>query len=552
MKARPARAGFFLGGVNPRPNDNLDLNRTEQSSPEPMTSSAALQGFVEDELRRMPALAQKVIDDTIMALSSMPMTTEPVERFKAVDLTMTLRPQRQRVVSAFVESLQEQVRHLMSGDRSALRDQASGTGLGPRTLQLMDEGKVTSEVLIAKCVDQIKGAAEFEFRELTAFVSALVGDMQVTSDHNPFRPDVMAHALWVGAQCLPEDSDLRPLFMKMASGPLAHELRREVAAACGRLEDAGVQPAMYSTVIVPSGAKVPDKPTAPSAGLNAAASSAAHESSTKADDLPADPDYLSLLNRLFDVILADRRLAADVKFAISRLQAPALKLAQVDNTLLDTHDHALWLLLDRIAWQAEVLPEAPHPARSAVNQTVSNLINQLSAASAQDAAAYQWTLNSLMTSERQRFDQRRQRLASVINELEALAMQSTQPTALAGNTIQAVDSGLMDTVPSQLLDMPTTPESRTADKRWIVSLRPGHVARIYLSGQWVNAQLVWVDPRQDVFLWADCRSDALWPIKRQALTLLQSESLAVAHEPRCLVRAAARMVAVQISRKRPA
>ncbi|MCE2689903.1 MAG: DUF1631 domain-containing protein [Rubrivivax sp.] len=519
-----------------------------------MTSSAALQSFVEDELKRMPALAQKVMDDTLMALSNMPMTSEAAERFKAVDLTMTLRPQRQRVAAAFVESLQEQVRRLMSGDRSALRDQASGAGpgAGPRGLQLMDEGKVASEVLIAKCIDQIKGAAEFEFRELTAFVCALVGDMQVSSDHNPFRPDVMAHALWVGAQCLPEDGGLRSLFMKMASGPLAQELRQEVAAACGRLEDAGVQPAMYSTVIVPSGAKVPDKPSASNADTSAAASSTAFESGTKPADLPADPDYLGLLSRLFDVILADRRLAADVKFAISRLQAPALKLAQVDDTLLDTHDHVLWLLLDRMAWQAEVLPEAPHPVRSAVMQAISNLINQLTAGSAQDAGAYQWTLNSLMTSERQRFDQRRQRLASVINELEALALQSTQPTELAGTTIQAVDSGHMDTVPSQLLDMPSAPESRTADKRWMVSLRPGHVARIYLSGQWVNAQLVWVDPRQDVFLWADCRSDAVRPIKRQALALLQSESLAMAHEPRCLVRAAARMVAVQISRNRPA
>lgn len=517
-----------------------------------MTRSAALQSFVEDELKRMPALAQKVMDDTLMALSNMPMTSEPAERFKAVDLTMTLRPQRQRVASAFVESLQEQVRKLMSGDRSALRDQVSGAGpgAGPRSLQLMDEGKVASEVLIAKCIDQIKGAAEFEFRELTAFVSALVGDMQVTSDHNPFRPDVMAHALWAGAQCLPEDTGLRSLFMKMAGGPLAQGLRQEVASACGRLEDAGVQPAMYSTVIVPSGAKVPEKPAASPADTNTTAPTATFESGTKPAYLPADPDYLSLLSRLFDVILADRRLAADVRFAISRLQAPALKLAQVDDALLDTHDDVLWLLLDRIAWQAEVLPDAPHPVRSAVMQAISNLINQLTAGSAQDAAAYQWTLNSLMTSERQRFDQRRQRLASVINELEALALQSTQPTELAGTTIQAVDSGHMDTVPSQLLDMPSPPESRTADKRWVTSLRPGHVARIYLSGHWVNAQLVWVDPRQDVFLWADCRSDTVWPIKRQALALLQSESLATAHEPRCLVRAAARMVAVQISRNR--
>jgi hypothetical protein len=520
-----------------------------------MTSSAALQSFVEDELRRLPALAQKVIDDTLVALSNMPLSSEPAERFKAVDLTMTLRPQRQRVVAAFVESLQEQVKRLTSADRSPLREPASTAG--PRGLQLMDEGKVTSEVMIAKCIDQIKGAAEFEFRELTAFVSALVGDMQVTSDHNPFRPDVMAHALWAAAQCLSEDGSLRALFMKVASAPLAQELRREVAAASSRLEDAGVQPAMYSTVIVPSGAKVPDKPTgwggdtAPSPAPQTTAWGGQAGASQPAQ-LQADPDYLGLLNRLFDVILADKRLAADVKVAIARLQAPALKLAQIDDTLLDTHDHAMWLLLDRIAWQAEVLPEAPHPARSAVMQTVAQLINQLTSGPAQDTSAYQWTLNSLMTSERQRFDQRRQRLVPVINELEALALQSTQPTDLAGTTVQALDTGQMDTVPSQLLDIPSAPEARAADKRWIVSLRAGHVARIYLSGNWVNAQLVWVDPRQDVFLWADCRSDAVWPIKRPALALLQAEALAMGHEPRCLVRAAARMVAVQISRNRPA
>jgi hypothetical protein len=520
-----------------------------------MTSSAAFQSFVEDELRRLPALARKVIDDTLVALSNMPLSSEPAERFNAVDLTMTLRPQRQRVVAAFVESLQEQVKRLTSADRSPLREPALTAG--PRGLQLMDEGKVTSEVMIAKCIDQIKVAADFEFRELTAFVSALVGDMQVTSDHNPFRPDVMAHALWAAAQCLSEDGSLRALFMKVASAPLAQELRREVAAASSRLEDAGVQPAMDSTVIVPSGAKVPDKPTgwggdtAPSPAPQTTAWGGQAGASQPAQ-LQADPGYLGLLNRLFDVILADKRLAADVKVAIARLQAPALRLAQIDDTLLDTHDHAMWLLLDRIAWQAEVLPEAPHPARSAVMQTVAQLINQLTSGPAQDTSAYQWTLNSLMTSERQRFDQRRQRLVPVINELEALALQSTQPTDLAGTTVQALDTGQMDTVPSQLLDIPSAPEARAADKRWIVSLRAGHVARIYLSGNWVNAQLVWVDPRQDVFLWADCRSDAVWPIKRPALALLQAEALAMGHEPRCLVRAAARMVAVQISRNRPA
>jgi hypothetical protein len=524
-----------------------------------MTNSAALLSFVEDELTRAPLLAQKVMDDTLLALSNMPMSSAPADRFKALDLTMTLRPQRRRVAAAFVDSLEQQVKCLVSGERGALASLPSsrGTPADLRGPQMVDEGKVSSDVLIADCEHHIKAVAEFEFRELTAFVSTLVGDMQVTADHNPFKPEVVAQALWAAAQCLPEDGGLRAVFMKVASTPLAQEIRREVAAACGRLEDAGVLPAMYSTVIVPSGAKLPDKPANWGAETAAVPFSSTTvttgiDSGTQPAELPADPDYLGLLNRLFDVILADRRLAADVKFAISRLQAPAVRLAHADDSLLDTHDHALWLLLDRIAWQAEVLPEAPHPARSAAMQTIANLINQLNAAPTQEASTYQWTLSNLMTSERQRFDQRRQRLVSVINELETLALQSTRPTELAGTTIQALGREQMDTVPSQLLDIPSAPESRAADKRWITSLRPGHVARIYLSGHWVNAQLVWVDPRQEAFLWADCRSDAVWPIKRLALALLQEESLALAHEPRCLVRAAARLVAVQISRNRPA
>jgi hypothetical protein len=66
----------------------------------------------------------------------------------------------------------------------------------------------------------------------------------------------------------------------------------------------------------------------------------------------------------------------------------------------------------------------------------------------------------------------------------------------------------------------------------------------------VHAQLIWVDPKQEVFLWADCRSEAAWPIKRRALSLLQKESLASGHEPRSLVRAAARLVTSQITRAR--
>ena len=182
-------------------------------------------------------------------------------------------------------------------------------------------------------------------------------------------------------------------------------------------------------------------------------------------------------------------------------------------------------------------------------QTVSSLVNQISAATAQNAALYQWAIDNLLASERQCFDQRRQRLVQVISELEALALKSTQPAMLEHSSVTAMGTEQMDTVPSQLLDLPSTSDSHALDGRWIAALRPGHVARIFLSGQWAHAQLIWVDPQQEVFLWVDCRSDAAWPIKRNALSMLQRESLAAAHEPRSLVKASARLVASRFTRR---
>lgn len=523
-----------------------------------MNQSAALQSFVEDELNRAPLLAQKVIDDTLMVLSNMPMSASPAERFQAVDLAMTLRPQRQRVASAYVDSLRHQVKRLMSGELAPWNEAAPLTGgrLSAGSLQLVDETKVSSDVLISQCVTQIKSTAEFELRELTTFTSALVGDMQVQTDHNPFKAEVQARALWAAAQCLPEAGGLRTVFMKYGSAPFANELRRSYAAACGRLEDAGVQPAVYSTVIVPAGAKVGAKPaggTDTDATLRNLAQPAGRGgpgASSEPAALSADPEYLALLNRLFDIILADRRLAGDVKSLIARVQAPAVRLAYADHGLLDSHDHALWLLVDRLAWQAEVLPEPPHPSRSGAMQAMANMIGQLTSTATQHAALYQWALDTVMASERQRFDQRRQRLVSVINELEERALRSTRPAALAGTGMQPMDPGQMDTIPSQLLEMSSMNDTRALDKKWITSLRPGNIARMYLAGNWVHGQLVWMDPRQEMFLWADCRSDSAWPIKHSALTLLQAESLASPLEPRSLVKAAARMVASQVARPR--
>ena len=523
-----------------------------------MSSRAALLSFVEEELARMVVLASKVVDDTLFGLTSLPPSAGSAERFKAIDLAMSLRSQRQQVASAFVEYLQ-QLRLRFSAEPGApQRDAVSSAsaGAGPDSLRLVGEDEHSAALQIARCTEQIKEVAEFEFRKFSAFLSALGGDMQVTVDHTPFEPEFIAHALWAAAQCLPEEDGMRAVFMSAASAPLAQEMRRAYAASCSRLQDAGVRPAVYSNVSAPSGTAQPQSASRRTGDemTNAFAQATVFEgldSGTAPADLPADPQYLGLLNRLFELILADPKLAPDVKSAMARLQAPAAKLAHTDDTLLDTHDHPMWLLLDRIAWQAELLPEMPHPARSAVMQTVGDLVDQLAAGSPSEVSSYQTALNALLASERQRFDQRRHRLTSMIDHLEALALQTTQPMELSAAVMQALDTGHLDTVPSQLPSAPPSVHDTVNNKRRIPSMRPGHMARLYLSNQWVNAQLMWVDAAHQVFLWADCRSDASWPIKRTALAHLQAESLALAHEPRRLVRAAARLMSVELARGNP-
>jgi hypothetical protein len=521
-----------------------------------MSDTKALKRFADEELQRVELWFPKVLDDVIKVLGESSPSQSASDRTQSVDLLMHLRPLRVRMTQAFFQSLQSQVHRILAGGSPlpspmAAPLSAGRGGLGG--LSLVDDQAASSEVHIAFCTGQIKSIAEFEIRELTTFTSALAGDMQVAADHNPFKADACARALWAAAQLLPEARDLRAAFIKRAAGPFAEELRRVFAAASGRLEDSGIQPAVYRTVIVPQGSRsarpgdlLSDEAFHSVGGSPPAASTAAAAPNARS---VADLDYLSLLGRIFDIILSDRRLTGDVKFAISRLQPSAMRLAGIDGTLLDAHEHALWLLVDTIAWQAEILPEAPHPSRASGMQFVQTLISHIGASARQDASLYQWALDSLRQAEHQRLEQTRTRLARVIEDMGLTDFRSTLPDRLGDTTVSVLDTTQMHTVPSQLLDLPAQQGSGSvAPSRWLASLVVGAFARLYLEGRWVHARLAWVDPAREGFLWADCRTEQAWPIVSRALQVLHGEGLAMTMEPRSLVRAAARLLATQLQR----
>lgn len=519
----------------------------------------ALQRFVDDELMRAPLVAQQIVEDTLAAIGSALPAMAPAERSQANDLAQALRVQRARVAASYAESLQEQALSGLAGASSAPRDSTARTGRGRIELSLVDEDAITGDVQVSHAAEAIKSVAEFELRELATFISALVGDMDVKRDHNPLRPEAHARALWAGAQQLNQNPVFPALFMRHASNPMARVLRKAFAAACTRLEDSGIQPASYRTLILPTGTRTERSGNTLTdhalralneqlAASHPAGSAAPHQPAAA----PVELQPLELLIRLFDFVLADKRLQRDVSGAIARLQASAMRVALRDPSLLERYDHPVWEFINGIAWQGELQPPAPHAERVRALDHIASLIDHITGETEQEPGLYRWALERLAAFERHRLDRRTQQHA--LDELTAIDLRLARSSEPATSTSGTLDVGQLDTVPAELMDTlpPARPQSANDGDDWLASLQPGDVARLFLQGQWVQAQLLWRGDLAEVWLWADCHSDVAWPVRRGALQLLYREGLATPVRPRSLVREATELVAAQMARLRPA
>jgi len=217
---------------------------SHQLSPMPITD--ALQRFVDDELMRAPLLAEQVIEEALTAVRRDAAAMTPRERVLVADVQRSLLTHRPLVVREFVRALAEQVRQELSQEESTRHAPPSTLG----GLSLVDEGQVEVDVEISRVIETIRSVAEHELREVMSYASALVGDMDVARDYNPFRPELLGRALWEAARTLPMPQAYQLAFMRMACQPMAQLVRKAYAGACARLEAEGVEPAVYRTIIV--------------------------------------------------------------------------------------------------------------------------------------------------------------------------------------------------------------------------------------------------------------------------------------------------------------
>lgn len=527
-----------------------------------MLNSPQLQHFIEDELARAPLHMEEVLQGVLDDLPRLSPLASPADKQVALELRQALQLHRPLLVREFAQALREQVSQLARHQAAAARGMAGGAERAP-ALSLVDDEAVAADVEISRAINAVRSGAEYELRELGAYTSALVGDMDVAHDTNPFKPEAFVRALWQAAQAMPKPRSFAIALLRDAAPVLTRVLRRAYAAACTRLETQGVEPGAYRTIIIPAGSRsgrsppplhpealrdsdmVPlDALAAPGRGPAAAplASPLAAPFATKPAPARLDPQLIDLLGRLFDALLAEHRLPPDVKLLLSRLQAPALRMAMQDPSVLDSYTHPLWLLMDRLAFEAQRLA-GDAAQRERLLQLAQQVIDHIVREPVQDGAHYRWGEQRLQALTRHLLAQHQQDAASEIAALEARAAAGPAAPPAAGAPA-TIDVGSLETVPAALMDA-AAGEAEGDDWRPQAPLppaQPGHWLRLFLQGDWREAQLLWVDAANELWLLHDPKLGGRWALRRTALERLHAEGLANALRPASLVQQAAQHV----------
>ncbi len=425
-----------------------------------MAIAPLFQRFVDDELALAPALVSRVVAGTVQLLGpskDAPVTGEGVHH---ADIVATLQRSDTLYQTTFVDSLRAQVTRELDEHRDNWQGEPrSGSGL-----ELMDETSVEVDIGISRAMQLIDSTAEWELRELQTFTSTLVGQSHVTAESNPFRPLVYATALWDAACAVAPAQMQRAILLRTSAGVAAGLLKSAAAAAATRLEAEGVQPGVYRTVVLPSGAAfdrslaeparhgplsalLASMPQSPGAVRDEAPASsgpgvlgsvrseartrrspALEQALVRLDELlrqsafertepgrpstverlarhrsallasasePLDRQIIELVTRLFEALLGDSILQGALRPLISRMQVAALRVCLADHAALDSFEHPVWRLLDRIGFTSQGYSRAEDPRLSAFLAFAAAVAEELAGASTPDAMLFRRGLNRI-------------------------------------------------------------------------------------------------------------------------------------------------------------
>ena len=430
-----------------------------------MAIAPLFQRFIDDELALAPALVGRVVTGTVQLLGPSKEVASGGDRVHYADIVAALQRNAPFYEKTFLDSLRRQVAEDLDQHGGSPYSEAKGNSL---SLELMDETRVEVDIEISRAMQLIDSTADWELRELQTFTSTLVGQQHVSAESNPFRPLVYATALWDAACAIVPSQMQRAIVLRTSAGVAAGLLKNAAAAASTRLESQGVQPSLYRTVVLPSGASfgraVAEPPrhgalsgllgsmpqaaasraasgndgAAPSAGGDAGGAVRSDGASRRSPELeqallrldellrhppletsrsgrstpsqrieqhrsavlasasePVDRQVIELVTRLFESLLADSSLPGAFRPVVSRMQVAALRLCLAEHAVLDSFEHPVWRLLDRIGETSQGYSRVEDPRLSGFLAFAAAVAEEMAGGAAPDTALFRRGLNRI-------------------------------------------------------------------------------------------------------------------------------------------------------------
>lgn len=347
-----------------------------------MPTAPLLKRFIDDELGRAPDLIARTTAAVVEQLRRPRDQLLANERQHHFDLVEQLQQHAGRFQRSFVDALRLRVLAELepTAPAAALSGPSSLSGL-----QLMDEGRVESDIEISRAVQQIDTGTEWELRELQTFTSTLRAQTHTTAESNPLRPLAYAHALWDAAGDVTDKPVQQAILLRVASTAMTPLLRMAWAAACSRLESQGVEPSIYRTVVLAPGAGAARKPevdvTMPGAleglvrsmpgGLPATSSAPSTPGRRGATLGPALEQALARIEAMLSRLperSGDAAEAAEAADGADRAGTPSSRLAEFRGSLLSAADETIERqiieLLSRLFETILGDPMLPQPLRT--------------------------------------------------------------------------------------------------------------------------------------------------------------------------------------------
>jgi hypothetical protein len=110
---------------------------------------------------------------------------------------------------------------------------------------------------------------------------------------------------------------------------------------------------------------------------------------------PIDRQVIELVTRLFESLLADSQLPGAFKPLIARMQIAVLRVVLAENSVLDSYDHPVWRLLDRIGEVSLGYSRIEDPRLSSFLSFASAVAEEMAGAGAPDTALFRRGLNRI-------------------------------------------------------------------------------------------------------------------------------------------------------------